>query len=63
MIGESSYLKGEGGAPNGNPHIHSEGDTIDTLDFSYMLEFAKVAAAFVTELAYTNFTELEMAAR
>lgn len=63
MIGESSYLTGKGGAPSGNPNIHSENDTIETLDFDYMLEFAKVAAAFVTELAYTNFTELEKGRR
>lgn len=63
MMGESSYLKGKGSAPNGNPYIHSENDTIETLDFDYMLEFAKVAAAFVVELAYTNFTELEAGGR
>lgn len=63
MMGESSYLAKEGIAPNGNPNIHSETDTIETLDFDYMLEFAKVAAAFVAELAYTNFTALESEGR
>lgn len=63
MMGESSYLAGKGIAPNGNPNIHSETDTIETLDFDYMLEFAKVAAAFAAELAYTNFTALESEGR
>lgn len=59
MIGESSYLQGNSGRPNGNPHIHSANDTIETLNFDYMLEFAKVAAAYVVELAYTDFEKLE----
>lgn len=56
MMGESSYLTGKTGVPNGNPYIHTENDTIQSLDFDYMLEFAKVAAAYVVELAYTNFS-------
>lgn len=59
MIGESSYLAGNGNIPNGNPNIHSDTDTIETIDRDYMLEFAKVTAAFIVELAYTNFTTLE----
>lgn len=59
MIGESSYIRGpDGGKPKGYPWIHSENDTIDHVDFDYMLEFAKVAAAFIVELAYTNLTAL-----
>lgn len=54
MIGESSYIKG---AP-GHPSIHSANDTIDHIDFDYMLEFAKVTAAFIAELAYANLKEL-----
>lgn len=57
MIGESSYLKGEDGRPNGNPSIHSANDTMDHIDFDYMLEFAKVAASFISLLAYTDFSE------
>lgn len=57
MIGESSYIKGKpGDKPNSYPFIHSENDTIDHIDFDYMAEFAKVAAAFVVELGYHNFT-------
>lgn len=59
MIGESSFLRGQGNAPNGNPYMHTEHDTVDKIDFDYMFEFAKVAAAFAAELAYTDFTELE----
>lgn len=40
------------------PYIHTENDTIDRLDFDYMVEFVKVSAAFVAELAFTNFTDL-----
>lgn len=59
MMGESSYLAGTTGKPNGNPNVHTENDTIETLDFDYMLEFAKVAAAYITELAYADFPALE----
>lgn len=53
-LGESSFLKLE----DINPNIHTVNDTVDTLDVEYMLLFAKVATAWVTELAYTNFTDL-----
>lgn len=54
MIGESSYVKGK----NDYPFIHTANDTIDHVDFDYMLEFAKVTAAFVVELAYADFDKL-----
>lgn len=59
MIGESSYMQGGHGRPNGYPYIHSADDTIDHLDFDYMLEFAKVTAAFIVDLAYTDFNEMQ----
>lgn len=58
MIGESSYMRGQDGVANGYPWIHSAHDTMDHVDFDYMFEFAKVAAAFIVELAYTNLTVL-----
>lgn len=58
MIGESSYIKGTPLRPNLYPYIHSANDTIDHIDFDYMLEFAKVATAFIMELAYTDFQKL-----
>lgn len=58
MIGESAYMSGMLQRPNSNPYYHSEHDTIAHIDFDYMLEFAKIAAAFVVELAYTDFEEL-----
>lgn len=58
MIGESSYIKGTPLHPNEYPYIHSANDTIDHIDFDYMLEFAKVATAFIMELAYTDFEKL-----
>ncbi|KAF3767549.1 Zn-dependent exopeptidase [Cryphonectria parasitica EP155] len=58
MIGESAYINSQAGRPNGYPWIHSANDTIDHIDFEYMLEFAKVAAGFIVELAYTNFSTL-----
>lgn len=39
-----------------NPYVHTENDTIDHLDFEYMVEFVKASAGFAVELAYTNFT-------
>ncbi|KAJ4390696.1 Leucine aminopeptidase 1 [Gnomoniopsis smithogilvyi] len=53
-IGESAFQEGR----EMYPYIHTANDTIDHLDFDYMVEFAKVSAAFVAELAYTKFAEL-----
>ncbi|KAJ4403079.1 hypothetical protein N0V82_010709 [Gnomoniopsis sp. IMI 355080] len=53
-LGESAFLEDS----KMYPYIHTENDTIDHLDFDYMVEFVKVSAAFVAELAYTNFAEL-----
>ena len=36
--------------PGLNPYYHTKWDTIDKLDFSYSLEFAKLAMAFVIEI-------------
>lgn len=52
---ESAFLSNE----TGNQYVHTELDTMDHLDFDYMVEFVKVAVGFVAELAYTNFTALE----
>lgn len=51
-IGESAFQQGR----KMNPYVHTENDTIDHLDFDYMVEFVKASAGFVAELAYTNFT-------
>ncbi|ROW09745.1 hypothetical protein VMCG_02377 [Cytospora schulzeri] len=56
MIGESAYIKGEPSHPNSNPFTHTENDTIENnIDYDYMMEFAKVALAFVVELGGYNF--------
>lgn len=59
MIGESAYIKGNPLAPSGNPTIHTANDTVDHIDYDYMMEFAKVTAAFIVELGYTDFSKLE----
>ncbi|PSR90644.1 hypothetical protein BD289DRAFT_211029 [Coniella lustricola] len=59
MIGESTYIKGDSISPSGNPAIHTANDTVDRIDYDYMKEFVKVTAAFVAELAYTDFSKLE----
>lgn len=52
MVGESAYIKGH---PSNNPFIHTENDTIENVDFDYMMEFAKLALAFVVELGEYDF--------
>lgn len=54
MVGESAFRN----KSEWYPYIHTANDTIDHLDFDYMVEFVKVSAGFVAELAYTNFTAL-----
>jgi len=34
-----------------NPYMHSSQDTVDKLDMTYSLEFAKLALSFAVELA------------
>lgn len=46
----------------GYPYIHTSNDTIDKIDVDYMLHFAKFTVGFLAELAYTNFTELNLRA-
>lgn len=56
MIGESAYIKGDPSHPNSNPFTHSANDTIENnIDFDYMMEFAKLALAFVLELGEHSF--------
>ncbi|KAF3479996.1 leucyl aminopeptidase [Arthroderma uncinatum] len=47
MVAETTF-------EDSNPHIHSEDDVIDYLDFDHMLEHAKVATGFMTELAMAS---------
>lgn len=58
MIGESSYIKGNLTDPNGYPFTHTANDTMDHIDFDYMMEFAKITLAFVLELAYHDFDKV-----
>lgn len=52
MIGESSYIS------TSNPFVHSAEDTIENgIDFDYMMEFAKIALAFIVELGGHNFVQ------
>lgn len=56
MIGESAYIKGSPYHPNSNPFTHTPDDTIENnIDFDYMIEFAKLALAFILELGEHNF--------
>lgn len=59
MIGESSYMNAMGGVVNSYPHIHTANDTIDQIDFSYMMEFARLTAAFISEMAFTDFSDIQ----
>lgn len=52
MIGESAYVD----PSTRNPFIHSAEDTIEnTIDFDYMMEFARLALAFIVELGEHKF--------
>lgn len=56
MVGESAYIKGAPSHPNGNPFAHTANDTIENnIDFVYMMEFAKLALAFIVELGEYTF--------
>ncbi|RKP39876.1 LOW QUALITY PROTEIN: hypothetical protein BJ085DRAFT_42400 [Dimargaris cristalligena] len=37
-----------------NPYIHSDKDTVETVDFDHMLQFAKIATGFAVELTHTS---------
>nr|AJD23168.1 leucyl aminopeptidase [Onygena corvina] len=47
MVAETSFR-------DSNPYIHSANDVIANLNFTHMLEHAKVALGFMTELAMTS---------
>ncbi|KAM5463462.1 Leucine aminopeptidase 1 [Microsporum audouinii] len=47
MVAETAFR-------DSNPHIHSADDVTDYLDFDHMLEHAKVAVGFMTELAMAS---------
>ncbi|ROW05545.1 hypothetical protein VSDG_00246 [Cytospora chrysosperma] len=56
MIGESAYIKGDPSNPSSNPFAHSANDTIENdINFDYMMEFARLALAFVVELGQYTF--------
>ncbi|ETV74161.1 hypothetical protein H257_11128 [Aphanomyces astaci] len=39
-----------------NPYMHSENDTIDTIDFNHMADFTKLSIAYVVELTQDSAT-------
>ncbi|DAA72863.1 TPA_exp: putative leucine aminopeptidase [Trichophyton benhamiae CBS 112371] len=47
MVAETAF-------EDSNPHIHSADDTVEYLDFDHMLEHAKVALGFMTELGMAS---------
>jgi hypothetical protein len=51
-VGYPDVCTAEAG-PNGevNPYMHTDQDTVDKLDMSYSLEFAKLALSFAIELS------------
>ncbi|KAI1369277.1 Zn-dependent exopeptidase [Xylaria arbuscula] len=49
----------ESAFPDSDDHIHGTEDLIKYLSFDHMLQHAKMTLAFVYELGFTNFKELE----
>ncbi|RHX99511.1 hypothetical protein DYB36_014322, partial [Aphanomyces astaci] len=39
-----------------NPNMHSQNDTIDTIDFNHMADFTKLSIAYVVELTQDSAT-------